>query len=167
MIDTFYIFYSVKSTFFMWFYHKLIITNLFGVMMKIKFIVIVACIIMLLTACLWSDKPSDKLSDLEFTVVGEQEQPDTLKDIITEKGELPFQLSYSVGDDLYIAVGYGIQQSAGYSITVNEFYETKDNIVLDTSLLGPGSAENVTDTTSIPYIVIKTHNIDDKIIEFK
>jgi hypothetical protein len=122
---------------------------------------------MLLSACGVSDKLSDKLSDLEFTVVGISEQPDTLKEIISDKGDLPFQLSYCIGEDLYIAVGYGIQQSAGYSITVNEFYETKDNIVLDTSLLGPASIENVTDTTSIPYIVIKTHNIEDKIIEFK
>jgi hypothetical protein len=122
---------------------------------------------MLLTACLGTDKLSNKLSDLEFTVVGEDEQPDTLKDIIADKGEQPFQLSYTIGEDMYIAVGYGIQQSGGYSIIVNEFYETLDNIVLDTSLLGPGSAQNVTATTSIPYIVIKTHNIEDKIIEFK
>jgi hypothetical protein len=137
-----------------------------GVMMKVKLIVLMACI-MLLAACGVNGNTSDKLSDLEFTVVGENEQPDTLKEIISQKGDLPFQLSFCIGDDLYIAVGYGIQQSAGYSITVNEFYETKDNIVLNTSLLGPGSAENVTDTTSIPYIVIKTHNIEDKIIEFK
>jgi hypothetical protein len=122
---------------------------------------------MMLTGCLGTDKLSNKLSDLEFTVVGEDEQPDTLKDIIADKGEQPFQLSYTIGEDMYIAVGYGVQQSGGYSITVNEFYETLDNIVLDTSLLGPGSAENVTSTTSIPYIVIKTHNIEDKIIEFK
>jgi hypothetical protein len=135
--------------------------------MRIKIIVLMACMMMLLSACAGGKNMNDKLSDLEFTVVGEEEQPDALKDIIADKGDIPFQLSYCIGDDLYIAVGYGIQQSAGYSITVNEFYETKDNIVLDTSLLGPGSAENVTDTTSIPYIVIKTHNINDKIIEFK
>lgn len=138
--------------------------------MRTKIIMLSVCIlacIMLLTACLGTDKLSNKLSDLEFTVVGEDEQPDTLKDIIADKGEQPFQLSYTIGEDMYIAVGYGIQQSGGYSIIVNEFYETLDNIVLDTSLLGPGSAQNVTATTSIPYIVIKTHNIEDKIIEFK
>jgi hypothetical protein len=135
--------------------------------MRAWIIVLTAFIIMFFTGCGGNNGLSDKISDLEFTVVGELEQPDTLKEIIADKGDLPFQLSYCVGDELYIAVGYGIQQSAGYSITVNEFYETKDNIVLDTSLLGPGSAENVTNTTSVPYIVIKTHNIDDKIIEFK
>jgi hypothetical protein len=119
------------------------------------------------TACTATGKTSDKQSDLEFTVLGEDEQPDTLRDIIADKADSPFQLSYTIGEDLYIAVGYGTQQSGGYSITVNEFYLTEDSIVLDTSLLGPGSAENVTNIQSTPYIVIKTHNIEDKIIEFK
>jgi hypothetical protein len=139
-------------------------------MMK-KIFIIMLCVTMLgiitLCGCVGTDKLSDKISDLEFTVVGEDEQPDTLKDIIADKGEQPFQISYTIGEDLYISVGYGLQQSTGYSITVNEFYETKDNLVLDTTLLGPGSAENVTATPSTPYIVIKTHNIEDKTIQFK
>ena len=71
------------------------------------------------------------------------------------------------GEELYIAIGYGEQPSGGYSITVNEFYETPDSLFIDTTLLGPGSAENVTDTPTTPYIVIKTENIADKPIEFK
>jgi hypothetical protein len=140
-------------------------------MRKIKLILLMLCMTMfsvtMLSACAGADKLSEKMGDLEFTVVGEDEQPDTLKDIIADKGDEPFQISYTIGEDLYIAVGYGLQQSTGYSITVNEFYETKDNIVLDTTLLGPGSAENVTTMPSTPYIVIKTHNIEDKTIEFR
>ena len=111
--------------------------------------------------------PEDKINDLDFTVVGEDQQPDSLKDIIAEKYADAFQISYTLGEDLYIAVGYGEQPSGVYSISVNAFYETEDTVVIDTTLIGPGKAENVTKTPTRPYIVVKTRNIADKMIEFK
>lgn len=111
--------------------------------------------------------PEDKINDLDFTVVGEDQQPDSLKDIIAEKYADAFQISYTLGEDLYIAVGYGEQPSGGYSISVNAFYETEDTVVIDTTLIGPGKAENVTKTPTRPYIMVKTRNIADKMIEFK
>ncbi len=113
------------------------------------------------------ETPEDKINDLDFTVVGEDQQPDSLKDIIAEKYADSFQISYTLGEDLYIAVGYGEQPSGGYSISVNAFYETNDTLVIDTTLIGPGKAENVTKTPTRPYIVVKTRNIADKMIEFK
>lgn len=127
----------------------------------------VVIITVALAGCEAEKTTSDKLKDLSFTVVGEAEQPDALKDIIAEKSKSAFQISYTIGEELYIAIGYGEQPSGGYSITVNEFYETPDSLFIDTTLLGPGSAENVTDTPTTPYIVIKTENIADKPIEFK
>lgn len=109
----------------------------------------------------------DKIKDIDFTVVGEDQQPDSLKDIIAEKYADPFQISYTLGEELYIAIGYGEQPSGGYSISVNAFYETKDTLVIDTTLIGPGKAENVTKAPTRPYIVVKTENIADKMIEFK
>ena len=50
------------------------------------------------------------------------------------------------------------QPSGGYSISVNEFYETEESLFIDTTLIGPGKAENVTNTPTRPYIVIKTEN---------
>lgn len=111
--------------------------------------------------------PEDKIKDIDFTVVGEDQQPDSLKDIIAEKYADPFQISYTLGEELYIAIGYGEQPSGGYSISVNAFYETEDTLVIDTTLIGPGKAENVTKTPTRPYIVVKTENIADKMIEFK
>ena len=130
-------------------------------------VITVVLITVTLIGCGAEKTVSDKLKDLDFTVVGEGEQPDALKDIIAEKSNSPFQISYTIGEELYIAIGYGEQPSGGYSITVNEFYETPDSLFLDTTLLGPGSAENVTNTPTTPYIVIKTENIADKPIEFK
>ena len=108
-----------------------------------------------------------KIRDLEFTVVGEEEQPDALKDVIEEKKTKPFQVSYTLGEDMYIAVGYGEQPTGGYSICVNELYETEDSIVMDTTLNGPQQGEQTIDSLTYPYIVVKTENIEDKNIEFK
>lgn len=124
-------------------------------------------IMTVMLGCSAGDAAEDKVKELEFTVVGEEQQPEALKEIIAEKSAEVFQISYTLGEDMYVAVGYGEQPSGGYSISVNEFYETDDSIVIDTTLIGPGKAENVTGTPTRPYIVIKTQNIEDKIIEFK
>lgn len=133
---------------------------------KLILLSVVMTLSIMLCGCTVSKESADKVKDLDYTVVGIEEQPDELKDIISEKGDDTFQISYVLGADLYVAVGYGKQESGGYSISVNEFYETAENLYLDTSLIGPGSAENVTDTPTTPYIVIKTENISDKPIEF-
>lgn len=131
-------------------------------------IFVTVCVIMLFFAgCAGESTEEDKLKDIEFTVIGEDQQPDSLKEIIAEKSAQPFQISYTLGEELYIAVGYGEQPSGGYSISVNAFYETEESLVIDTTLIGPGKAENVTNTPTQPYVVIKTENIADKAIEFK
>ena len=129
--------------------------------------VVIAMLVLALTGCEAQESMGDKLKDLDFTVVGENEQPDALKSIISEKSKNAFQISYTIGEELYIAVGYGEQPSGGYSITVNDFYETADKIIVDTTLIGPNATQNVTDNPTMPYVVIKTENIEDKPIEFK
>lgn len=138
-----------------------------GKRMAVFFITTVFLILEMLGCSAKEEIPEDKIKDLDFTVVGEDQQPDSLKDIIAEKYVDPFQISYTLGEELYIAIGYGEQPSGGYSISVNAFYETEDTLVIDTTLIGPGKAENVTKTPTRPYIVIKTENIADKTIEFK
>lgn len=129
----------------------------------------VTCVILTtaMSGCTVEAPAEDKLKDIEFTVVGEEQQPETLREIIAEKSGDAFQISYTIGTDLYIAIGYGEQPSGGYSISVNEFYETEDYLLIDTSLIGPGRAENVTDTHTRPYVVVKTENIEGKKIEFR
>lgn len=129
--------------------------------------IVITTLVLVLTGCEAQEEAGDKLKDLDFTVVCENEQPDALKSIIAQKRGSAFQISYTIGEELYIAVGYGEQSSGGYSITVNEFYETADAIIIDTTLVGPGSAQNVTGTPTTPYIVIKTENIDDKPLKFQ
>lgn len=111
------------------------------------------------------DTQEEKLRDLEFTVVASAEQPQTLTEVIEEKKAEGFQICYTKGEFLYLAIGYGVQQTGGYSISVNAVYETENTIVVDTTLIGPESQEAAGTVESYPYVVIKIENID-KTIQF-
>lgn len=132
-----------------------------------KLLVTFVILCLLLMGCSKEEEVPDKVRDLDFTVVGEQEQPDALKEIIAERSKEAFQISYTLGSSLYIAVGYGEQPSGGYSICVNAFYEGEEELFIDTTLIGPGKADNVTNTPTTPYIVIKTEEASEKPIQFK
>lgn len=119
-----------------------------------------------ISGCAMEKQEETKLRDLEFTVVAEEEQPKALLEVMEEKKENPFQISYTLGENLFLAIGYGAQQTGGYSITVDELYETEHNIVVDTTLLGPGAEEKLIDITTYPYIVIKTE-LTDKNVDFR
>ena len=131
-----------------------------------KWVYIIGISIFFLVGCGTGGVMPEKIRDLDFTIVETDDQPQALVDLIMEKREQPFQMSYSLGEELYIVVGYGTQKSGGYSIQVKECYETENSIVVDTALLGPENKEEITSTETYPYVVIKTENIPDKMIEF-
>lgn len=110
-----------------------------------------------LSGCALNKDSSDKVRDMEFTVIAEADMPDELKQIIGEKQlDSPFKLTYSDDQNLYIVVGYGIQKSGGYSIAVNDLYLTDNSIVFKSELMGPEKGENAGTEPSYPYIVLKT-----------
>ena len=80
---------------------------------------------------------NEKIKDIEFTVLGEDNIPGELKEIMEQKKEKEFKMTYQDGDFLYICVGYGRQETGGYSITVNDLYLTGNSIYIDTNLIGP------------------------------
>ena len=84
--------------------------------------------------------------------------------MIGEKKMAHFKLTYTDDQNLYIVVGYGEQETGGYSISVRELYLTENAIVADTELLGPEAAEQAGTEKSFPYIVIKTEYLEEPII---
>jgi hypothetical protein len=120
-------------------------------------------IILCFAACKQQDTDIKKIKDLEFTVVEEADLPGELKEIIDEKKEEPFKLSYSNKDNLYIAVGYGKQNSGGYSVSVDELYLTKNAIYINTTLIGPSQTDVVSQGVTYPYIVVKLEYREERI----
>lgn len=106
-------------------------------MKKICLLVIVSIMAAMLSACGGETEKEEDRNNLEFTVVSEDRLPDELKEILDQKKESAFKLTYADEGYLYICVGYGKQESGGYSVTVNELYETDNAIYVNTNLLGP------------------------------
>lgn len=117
-----------------------------------------------LSGCKKDESEIKKLKDLEFTIVEDANLPGELKEIIDEKKENPFRMHYSNKDSLYIVVGYGKQNSGGYSISVEELFLTDNAIYFDTNLIGPSQDDLVTQGVTYPYIVVKLEFIDKKIV---
>lgn len=117
-----------------------------------------------LGACKKDESEIKKLKDLEFTVVEDADLPGELKEIIDEKKETPFRLHYSNKDYLYIVVGYGKQNSGGYSIAVEELFLTDNAIYIDTNLIGPSKDDLVTQGVTYPYVVVKLEYLDKNIV---
>lgn len=120
--------------------------------------------VLLLSGCTLLSEEKIKLRDLDFTVLSEEKIPEELKTIIEEKKSAPFQITYTDNVNLYICVGYGEQETGGYSIAVEELYLTDTNICVDTSLLGPEASEKGAKTPSYPYIVLKTEFLEQTVI---
>lgn len=109
-------------------------------------------------------KDGEARQKLEFTVVDEGRLPEELRKTLEEKKEESFKLTYADGGYMYLCVGYGKQESGGYSIAVKDLYATENEICLDTDLIGPKEAEDKSPEPSYPYLVIKTPFVDKTVV---
>ena len=130
---------------------------------KYILMIILLGVLMLLSGCVRKEC-EEKVKDLEFTVTKEEELPEALRQQIEEKKEGDFRFTYSDNEYLYIAKGYGIQETGGYSVSVDDCYLTKTNIVVKTRLHGPAVGEDVAKTPSYPNIVLKMELCDREVV---
>lgn len=121
-------------------------------------------LVCVVSGCSVQKTRTDKLKDLSFTVVEKESIPEEMKSKIDEKKENRFKITYADKGYLYIAEGYGEQDTSGYSIEVDECYETENAVYIHTNLLGPDKAEKVTEAKTCPYVVVKLEFIDKNIV---
>ncbi len=125
---------------------------------------LIAAAALIASGCTADKAEKEKVRDLEYTVIGEADAPQELQQILAEKRTQPFKLTYSDDRNLYIVVGYGPQNTGGYSIAVEELYLTDNSIVADTELLGPQKGEAAAPETSYPLIIIMTEYLESPVI---
>lgn len=127
--------------------------------------VLLLCLLCLsVAACAAKKDPMEKIKDWEFTVIAEENIPEELLAKIEEKKAEPFKMTFQDQGFLYICVGYGTQETGGYSIAVNALYETANALYVDTNLLGPGPEEKGNVTPSYPYIVLKAEFTEKPVV---
>lgn len=109
----------------------------------------------LFSGCAARREETEKIRDLEFTILNKEDIPGELKERIENKKEKPFRLTYADQEHLYIAEGYGTKPTSGYSVEVNALYETEDSVCFCTRLLGPEYGEEVTEASTWPYVAVQ------------
>ncbi|MCH5264301.1 MAG: protease complex subunit PrcB family protein [Lachnospiraceae bacterium] len=121
------------------------------------------CLLLMLTGCKTAVEQETKGADWEYTVVPTADCPKDFLEEIEKKKINAFQMTYDDGEYLYLAVGYGEQETGGYSIKVQGLYEKGEGLCMETSLVGPEEDAVVRNQASFPYIVIKTEKTDKKV----
>ncbi|MCL2253787.1 MAG: protease complex subunit PrcB family protein [Lachnospiraceae bacterium] len=109
----------------------------------------------------------EKIKDIPFTVLAEDELPAELKSLIDEKKHQEFRMTYQDSGFSYICIGYGKMNTGGYSIQVKELYETANAVYTSVLLLGPepGSIDlTKKNSPSYPFIVIKTQWLEKSVV---
>lgn len=112
-------------------------------------------IAVLASGCTIRKEDTEKLRDIDFTVVESEDVPEELRDIIQEKQENETKLFYADEGYLYVVRGYGKQDTSGYSVEVRDCYETENTICVETNLLGPPKGEEIVEKPTYPCVVIK------------
>ena len=123
----------------------------------------VVCLAIMFCGCAMLDTSDKKIAQLEFEVVDMAELPEEIQTMIEERKNEAFQMAYHDENHSYIIVGYGMQDTSGYSIQVNDVYQGEDSIWVDTDLVGPEKSEKVESVPSYPYVIIRTEVIDQTI----
>ena len=121
-------------------------------------------LIFMLTGCVSRPQKTEKLRDLEFTVMSKEDVPEEFQEQILQHQDLPFRLTYTDQGRIYIAEGYGAQLKTGYSVEVEGLYETSNAIYFHTNLLGPEKGEETKEVTTFPYVVVMLDAIDKTVV---
>lgn len=122
------------------------------------------CILLTFSACSVEKIGTEKIRDIDFTVIKEEDIPEELKTKINDNEKQVFKLTYVDQGALYIAEGYGEQPTSGYSIEVKDCFETKNAIYVHTNLIGPSNEEKIVEAKTYPYIVIKMEFMDKNVV---
>ena len=128
-----------------------------------RILIMMGCLF-LMCGCSVQKDDMEKLRDIEFTVIDEAKLPVELKEYIDEAKEDPFEITYGDEGYLYIAKGYGTKETSGYSIEVEECFESSNVICVRTNLLGPPKGEEIQEEETFPYIVLKIEYSDKSVV---
>lgn len=103
-------------------------------------------------------------TEIDYSVVARAEIPEPLVELIEQKMEKPFQMTFQDKNQLYLVEGYGKQDYHGYSIQVDDLYLEHNTIYCETTLLGPRVEDLKQKNECFPYIVLMIEYRNEPII---
>ena len=89
-------------------------------------LVCIFLLMVILTGCQLIRIEEGERTPLKYTIVKQEEIPAEAVELMEQKKEKTFQMTYQVGDVRYLMKGYGEQLTGGYSIQVEEVSESEN-----------------------------------------
>lgn len=114
----------------------------------------VLLMVIILSGCRFIKIEEGERTPLEYTVMKQEELPQEVVELMEQKKEKPFQMTYQVGKVRYLMKGYGEQITGGYSIQVEEVSQSENAVFCKTRLVGP-EEESTGSAPSYPCIVLR------------
>lgn len=93
--------------------------------------------------------------EIPFVILGKEVIPEEVEKLIEEKKEQEIKLTYVDDENRYIIIGYGKQNTGGYSIYIKELYASENAIYVDTTLMPPREMKKEEQVPSYPVMVIQ------------
>ena len=109
-----------------------------------------------LTGCVSTQAETEKIRDMKYEVIEEEDIPQSLREMIKGGEKKPFRITYSDQGFLYIAQGYEVE--------VKELYETETAVCIKTTLIGPKKGEEKEKAETYPYIVVQTEDVKKDVL---
>lgn len=134
------------------------------ILIRLLLILLVFFIALWLGGCGIDNIDREKIRDLEYSVVPEEEIPEEIYEKILEGYEEFGRSAYICSEMLYIVVCYGAQPTEGYTIEVDELYESSNAIIVETTLKGPSRQQKIEEKITYPYIVLKLEKNEKTVV---
>lgn len=122
--------------------------------MQKKLFLLILAVLLITCGCTVTKSDNKTKRKIDYTITDYNQVPDEVKKVIDEKKAEKFSAVFSDPENTYILIGYGKKESEGYSIKLEEIYESDTNIFVKTIFEGP-EQQALEKEETYPYIIIK------------
>lgn len=122
-----------------------------------------AMILVFLTGCFGKEPPTrtyGDMTDMVYEIVSGSDVPHKVNEKIFKEKEKGFGFTFRDGEEMYIAFGFGRQNTGGFSIQMAAAKENDSAILIEAKLVAPGPEEVVATSPSYPYMILKMANVE-------
>lgn len=93
--------------------------------------------------------------EVKYEICTEKNTPKRLQSLLEKRKKYPGTFAYKNSKYTYLIVCYGEKPYSGYSIRVEECWKDKEQLYLKTQLIGPAAGEEVIETLTWPFLVVR------------
>ncbi len=120
-------------------------------------------VILMAVGCSGKEIPQrtyENMTDITYEIVSGSDVPHKVNEKIFKEKEKGFGFTYRDGEAMYIAFGFGRQNTGGFSIQMAAAKENESEILIEAKLVAPGPEEVVSTSPSHPYMILKMANVE-------